>query len=129
MVKTATGQAIKCDMSEIRFRPRAIFAGFKALPLFAYARNSLFQALVIGPDYVRIRLIRQHTFRFADLESIGYRSFLGHHVKLVPRRGASIFSASFRRAEDAIAVITELHRRGAPLDQSALEFARLPAGR
>jgi hypothetical protein len=113
-------------MSDASFRPRATFSSLKALPLLAYARNSLYQSLVVGPDRVCVRVIRRHCFGFGEIETVGYRSFLGHHVTIVPRRGISLHTASFRRAADAIAVLAEMHRRGLALDRPALAFAGLP---
>lgn len=114
-------------MSDTRFHPRVTFSSFKALPLLAYSRNSLYQSLVVGPDRVVIRVIRRHSFRFDEIETVGYRAFLGHHVSIAPRHGFSLHTASFRRAGDAAAVLAEFARHGLPLEPPALEFAGLSA--
>jgi hypothetical protein len=98
----------------------ATFSGLRGVPLLALSHNALFPALRIGPLGVVIRVIRNHEFRYDEIETIALTRLLGIQVTFVPRAGLRTFTASFAGEAAVAPVLAALRRHGAPLAQAAL---------
>ncbi len=98
----------------------ATFSGLRGVPLLALSHNALFPALRIGPLGIALRVIRNHEFRYDEIETIALTRLLGIQVTFVPRAGLRTFIASFAGEAAVAPVLAALRRHGAPLAQAAL---------
>jgi len=100
-------------------RPMATFSELRGVPLLALSHNALFPALRIGPLGVVLRVIRNHEFRYDEIETITLTRLLGFQVTFVPRAGLRTFTAGFAGEAAVVPVLVALQCHGAPLDQAA----------
>lgn len=112
---------------DLHFTPAATFSGLRGVPLIALSRNSLYPALVIGPDSMTIRVIRRHRLAFSDIREIGVSWRLAHQLTIVPKRGLRTFSANFLSKRDVTRAVETLRQRGVALDAAAADLLKADA--
>lgn len=108
--------------AEVSLTPLTTFSGLKRLPLVALSHNSLFPSLVIGPQAVTVRVLRQHVLAYDDLAPIRLSHRLGYRLTFAPLRGWLDFTASFASREKAAKAVAVLVDFGAPVGDEPIEL-------
>ena len=109
-------------VTEERFYPASTFRGLRRLPFLVWARNNAYHYLALGPDYVRIRVLRTRRILLEKVERIDYQRFGGHLFTFLVKGSLATYGTGFYDLELARQFARALQSRGASVGESVIRL-------
>lgn len=98
----------------------ASFAGFKHIPILAFAHNSATPSFLLYADGVEHKVWRGKRRSYAEIESLGISQLpLTQNFVLTFKNSLITFSGNLLEVEDLRVLVDYLSRRGVPLTADA----------